>query len=173
MPASTPAPAPVSSPSAAAPATPAPAGELLVLPPLPKPPARLSFAGDTKVKTGAEFALTAQVANVEKLYSAPLFVSYDPALLELVTVTEGDFLAQFGQSTVFSFTPNVEAGQVVIGYKQGVGGTGASGGGALFTLKFRSKAAGTAKVELNRINFRDPAGVRLNIEPATVNLVVK
>ncbi|GEM_PF-176893 len=151
-----------------------PAGdELLTLPPLPKPPPRLSFTGDTKVKAGTEFTLTTQVANVEKLYSAPLFVNYDPALLELVTVTEGDFLAQFGQTTVFSFSPNAEVGQVVIGYKQGVGGSGASGGGALFNLKFRGKAAGTTKVELNRINFRDPAGTRLNVEPATVNLVIK
>ena len=149
------------------------AGELLVLPPLPKPTPRMSFAGETKVKAGAEFTMTAQVANVEKLYSAPLFVSYDPALLELVTVTEGDFLSQFGQATVFSFSPNAETGQVVIGYKQGVGGSGASGGGALFALKFRSKAPGDAKVELNRINFRDPAGVRLNVEPATVNIVIK
>jgi len=152
---------------------PAPVGELLTLPPLPKPTPSLSFTGDTKIKTGTEFTLTAQVANIEKLYSAPLFVTYDPALLELVTVTEGDFLAQFGQATVFSFSPNAVAGQVVIGYKQGVGGSGASGGGALFNLKFRSKAAGAAKVELNRINFRDPAGIRLNVEPATVDLVIK
>ena len=169
-----PAPVPVTTPAEVAPAAkPAPEGELLTLPPLPKPPPRLSFSGDTKIKPGAEFTMTAQVANIEKLYSAPLFVNYDPALLELVTVKEGDFLAQFGQSTVFSFSPNAEAGQVVIGYKQGVGGSGASGGGALFTLKFRGKAAGTAKVELNRINFRDPAGIRLNVEPATVDLVIK
>jgi len=133
----------------------------------------MSFAGETKVKTGSEFTLTAQVANIEKLYSAPLFVNYDPALLELVTVTEGDFLSQFGQTTVFSFSPNAETGQVVIGYKQGVGGSGASGGGALFNLKFRSKAAGESRVELNRINFRDPAGIRLSVEPATVNIVIK
>lgn len=169
-----PAPVPAAAPAeSVTPVKPAAEGELLTLPPLPKPSPRLSFVGDTKVKAGAEFALTAQVANIEKLYSAPLFVTYDPALLELVTVTEGNFLAQFGQSTVFSFSPNAADGQVVIGYKQGVGGSGATGGGALFTLKFRSKGAGTAKVELNRINFRDPAGIRLNVEPATVDLVIK
>jgi len=61
----------------------------------------------------------------------------------------------------------------VVGYKQGVGGAGASGDGSLFSLRFRGKAAGTARVELNRINFRDPAGTRLAVEPATASIVIR
>lgn len=150
-----------------------PAEPPIVLPPPPKAPAKLSLGGADAAKVGQEVALVVQVSGIERLYSAPLFASYDPALLEFVDAQEGPFLGQNGQSTVFSFSPNPATGQVVVGYKQGVGGQGASGSGSLFTLRFRAKAAGAAKVDLNRINFRDPAGTRLPIEPATAGIVIR
>jgi general secretion pathway protein D len=142
--------------------------------PLPaKGPARLTLSGPGETAAGQELTLVVQVSVVDKLYSAPLFVNYDPALLEFVDSKEGTFLGQFGQTTVFSYSPNAAAGQVVVGYKQGVGGQGASGDGSLFTLRFRAKAAGSAKIELNRINFRDPAGTRLNVEAAAASVVIR
>lgn len=155
-------------------ATPPPVAEpVITLPMPPKAPARLSLASPEVAALGQEFGVTVQIDGVERLYSAPLFVSYDPALLELVGVEEGSFLAQGGQSTVFSHSPNSATGQVVVGYKQGVGGPGASGSGQLFTLRLRAKAAGTARIELNRINFRDPSGNRLTVQPSAVSVTVK
>ena len=145
----------------------------MVLPLPAKEPARLNFAGPDSAGVGAEFTLNVQVSGLEKLYSAPLFVSYNPAVLELVGVEEGGFLKQGGQATVFSHSPNPSIGQLVVGYKQGVGGAGASGSGTLFALRFRGKAAGVSKIEINRINFRDPAGTRLAIEPAAVSIVIR
>lgn len=145
----------------------------MVLPLPPKGPARLSIAGADAAVAGQEFTLAIQVNGIYRLYSAPLFVNYDPALLEFVDSKEGTFLGQGGQTTVFSYSPNTVTGQVVVGYKQGVGGSGASGDGSLFTLRFRAKAAGTARVELNRINFRDPAGTRLAVEPTTASIAIR
>lgn len=145
----------------------------IVLPLPAKGPARLVLSGPDESVSGQELTLVVQVSGIDKLYSAPLFVNYDPALLEFVDSKEGTFLGQFGQATVFSYSPNAAAGQVVVGYKQGVGGQGASGDGSLFTLRFRAKAAGNAKVELNRINFRDPAGTRLNVETAATSVVIR
>lgn len=145
----------------------------MVLPLPPKGPARLSIAGAEAAAAGQEFTLAIQVSGIDRLYSAPLFVNYDPALLEFVDSKEGTFLGQGGQTTVFSYSPNTATGQVVVGYKQGVGGAGASGDGSLFTLRFRAKAAGTARVELNRINFRDPAGTRLAVEPTTASIAIR
>ncbi len=150
-----------------------PAQPPIVLPLPAKGSARLGFSGPDATNVGAEFELKVQVVGVDRLYSAPLFVNYNPALLELTGVEEGLFLGQGGQTTVFSHSPNTAAGQVVVGYKQGVGGAGASGDGILFTLRFRGKAAGTARVEINRINFRDPAGTRLTIEPAAISIVIR
>jgi len=144
-----------------------------ILPLPPKRPAQLTLTGPDSAVAGQEFAVAVEVSGIDKLYSAPLFVNYDPALLEFVDAQEGSFLGQSGQSTVFSYSPNSAAGQVVVGNKQGTGGAGASGSGSLFLLRFRGKAPGAAKLELNRINFRDPAGKRLAVEPAVTDIVIR
>jgi general secretion pathway protein D len=174
-------PAPPVAPTSAAPVSatqvvpsPPPAQEPPIVLPLPaKGPARMSFSGPNATAAGQELTLAVQVGGIDRLYSAPLFVNYDPVLLEFVDAKEGTFLGQGGQTTVFSYSPNPATGQVVVGYKQGVGGPGASGDGSLFTLRFRGKAPGTARVELNRINFRDPAGTRLSVEPGTASIVIR
>ncbi|MCF6239195.1 MAG: cohesin domain-containing protein, partial [Candidatus Marinimicrobia bacterium] len=75
-----------------------------------KAPAAISFYAPDQIDKGAEFTVAVQVKNIEKLYSAPLFVKYDPAVLELVNINEGDFLKQDGQTTVFSSSPNRTTG---------------------------------------------------------------
>ena len=140
---------------------------------MPKPgPAVINFAAPTEASLGEEFAVTVKVRGVEQLYSAPLFVSYDPAILELLNISEGTFLKQAGQPTVFSSSPNRTTGQIIVGYKQGTGGTGATGSGDLFTLNFKPLAAGQTKLEVNRVNFRNPEGVRLQVVPETVTIEV-
>jgi general secretion pathway protein D len=114
-----------------------------------------------------------QVKDIEKLYSAPLFVSYDPAVLELMNINEGTFLKQDGQSTVFSSSPNRTTGQVIVGYKQGAGGKGASGSGDLFNLVFKPIASAETRIEINRVNFRDPEGMRLQVVPETIKIEVR
>ena len=138
-----------------------------------KAPAAINFDGPSQVGQGKEFAVTVQVKDVEQLYSAPLFVSYDPAVLELVNINEGTFLKQDGQSTVFSSSPNRTTGQVIVGYKQGTGGKGASGSGALFSLNFKPIAAGETRLEINRVNFRNPEGIRLQVLPESVMIEVR
>ena len=137
-----------------------------------KSPAVITFSGPLRVQQGEEFAVAVQVKGVEQLYSAPLFVKYDPAVLELVSLNEGTFLRQDGQPTVFSSSPNRTTGQVIVGYKQGTGGKGVSGEGDLFNLNFRSIAAGETKLEINRVNFRNPEGVRLQVVPEAVVIEV-
>jgi general secretion pathway protein D len=138
-----------------------------------KAPAVISFVVPEQVDKDTEFTVAVQVKDVEQLYSAPLFVSYDPEVLELVSINEGSFLNQGGQSTVFSSSPNRATGQVIVGYKQGIGGEGASGSGTLFNLTFKSITTGEARFEVNRVNFRNPEGVRLQVVPEAVMIEIR
>ncbi len=148
-------------------------GAPFVLPMPEKAPASLNFSGPKEVKKGSEFSVAVQVKDVEQLYSAPLFVKYNPAILELMSLNEGVFLKQDGQSTVFSSSPNRTTGQVIVGYKQGTGGKGASGAGVLFNLNFKALAEGETTLEVNRVNFRNPEGVRLQVAPETVTIEIR
>ena len=136
-------------------------------------PAIISFSAPEQAEQGQEFPVAVLVSGVEQLYSAPLFISYDPAALELVSINEGDFLKQGDQPTVFSNSPNQATGQVIVGYKQAPGGTGASGSGTLFTAVFKPIAAGTTQLKINRVNFRNPEGVRLQVVPEAVVIKVR
>jgi general secretion pathway protein D len=127
---------------------------------------RVAFVGPASVRSGEEFVLDVTVEEMRNLYSAPLFVNFNPKVLEFVRADEGDFLKAAGQTTVFSTSVDSQAGRLIIGYKQGVGGKGASGNGILFRLRFRGKAAGRGDVNLDRINFRDPSGNRLAVPRA-------
>jgi general secretion pathway protein D len=90
-----------------------------------------------------------------------------------MSLNEGVFLKQDGQSTVFSSSPNRTTGQVIVGYKQGTGGKGASGAGVLFNLNFKALTEGEATLEVNRVNFRNPEGVRLQVVPETVTIEIR
>lgn len=135
--------------------------------------AKLVFTAPPQVELEKEFVLGVEVRDVEKLYSAPLFIQYNPAALELISVSEGGFLKQNDHATVFSSSPNRATGQVIVGYKQGTGGKGASGSGQLFTLSFKPLARGATPVEINRVNFRSPEGVRLEVVPEAVMVEVR
>ena len=148
-------------------------GAPFVLPLPEKAPTALNFSGPKEVEKGSEFSVAVQVKDVEQLYSAPLFVKYNPAILELMSLNEGVFLKQDGQSTVFSSSPNRTTGQVIVGYKQGTGGKGASGSGVLFNLNFKALAEGVTTLEVNRVNFRNPEGVRLQVAPETVTIEIR
>jgi general secretion pathway protein D len=116
--------------------------------------------GAKLVKVGEEFSLTFQVEEVKDLFSAPLYVQYDTELFEFVSATEGTFLKQAGNPTIFTHTVLKGSGRIIVGLKQGAGGKGISGGGELFGMTFRAIAAGSGEIEPARTNFRNPRGVR-------------
>ena len=135
--------------------------------------ARVSFTGPAEVGVGQEVVLEAMVQEITGLYSAPLFVRFDSQKLSFVRAEDGDFLKANGQSTLFTSSVNQEKGELIVGYKQGLGGPGATGSGKLFRLVFKGRAAGSAQVGFDRINFRDPAGNRLVVLPMSTTLEVR
>ena len=150
--------------------------ELIQLPSFEIPPAgdgSLLLLGPSQISVGdvINVAITGQGLN--GLFSAPLFVTYDQNLFDLLSVAEGDFLSREGKATVFSTNPIPGRGELMIGYKQGVGGSGVSGDGTLFTVTFRAKAPGTAEFFADRLNLRNLAGQRLKIVATPLAVEVK
>lgn len=145
--------------------------ERVDLPPLeiaaPETPGRIFFSGPDLVETGQSLTLSLKVAEVDSLYSAPLYVTYDPEKLEFLRAREGDFLKQGDRPTIFTTSVSAKPGVIIVGYKQGTGGSGASGSGELFNLEMRAKKPGTTEIGLKRINFRDPGGERLQVESSS------
>jgi hypothetical protein len=75
-----------------------------------------------------------------KVVDVPLKVTYDAAALEVVDVSEGDFLKANNAQTVFNSNVDQSAGQVSVGISQ-PGLEGAAGRGSLAVLTFKVIAA--------------------------------
>ncbi|OHB33730.1 MAG: hypothetical protein A2X84_02760 [Desulfuromonadaceae bacterium GWC2_58_13] len=134
---------------------------------------RVYLSGSAVVNAGQEVILDVMVDEVTGLYSAPLFVRFDPQQLTFVRAEEGDFLKQAGQTTLFTTSASNDKGELIVGYKQGLGGAGVSGGGKLFRLVFKALSSGPTQIGFDRINFRNPAGNRLIVRPMPFTLEIR
>ncbi|PLX83103.1 MAG: type II secretion system protein [Desulfuromonas sp.] len=136
-------------------------------------PTLLFFEGRSDVEVNQEFSLQVHVSGARDLYSAPLFVNYDPEAVEFVRAEEGDFLGSEGRATVFSSSAVGEEGQLIVGHKVAKGMEGASGDGILFELVFKAKAAGRTNIDLGGVNFQDSTGRSLPAEAGGQALEVR
>jgi general secretion pathway protein D len=104
--------------------------------------AQLQWDGQSQLKTGDTFKLNLKLQSEQPVTSLPLAVGFDNKVLQVLDVTEGDFLQQGGAKT--SFTSRVDAnGQILMtGTRAGEGG--ASGSGSVATINFRALAPADA-----------------------------
>lgn len=144
----------------------APEGEEGMRPPIPlpepsgqreKPPvpkAILEFGPSyLKAKMGETVEVKVSAAGVKNLSDASATVAYDPGVLELKGVIEGEFLKREGTPLAL-ITSDISRPGVVdvhlskIGKEEGI-----SGSGVLFTLTFLTKVPGTSNLVLKDVRF--------------------
>jgi general secretion pathway protein D len=89
----------------------------------------INWQGPKEVKTGEQFSVSLQLKSESELRSAPFQISYDPAVLEFVDVTEGDFFKRNNGKTNFTNQVDSNAGRLFVGVgrnnKEGIKGEGA------------------------------------------------
>lgn len=109
------------------------------------------------VVVGEEIQVQIAVSGVQELFSAPFYFYYDPAMLSLESMSEGDFLRQDGRSTTFLKSMSPALGRVIVGLSRMGAVPGVSGSGTLVTVTLKAKAPGHAVISLANANFKDPA----------------
>jgi general secretion pathway protein D len=103
--------------------------------------ARTSWQGPDAVRVGESFSLQLFFQSDTPVASLPMTIGFDSKVLQVVAVTEGDFLKQGGAST--SFTSRVDAsGQVLItATRAPTAGSGATALASAVTVTFRALTA--------------------------------
>ena len=122
---------------------------------------------------GDELTLNISISSVERLYAAPFYLIYDPAILELTKVTQGDFLKQDGQQTAFLHADRPDIGRVMIGLSRLGQVTGITGAGTLVSMTFRAKAPGMAAFGIEQVEFRNTAMEIIPIQVASAEMMVE
>lgn len=97
----------------------------------------LTWKGPKEIKRGESFQLALQLKANAGLLGLPFQIAYDPAVLKVVEISEGDFFKQ--ENTQTSFVSNVDAaGGKVFGEVTRSGTTGALGNYTLSTITFKA-----------------------------------
>lgn len=104
--------------------------------------AQVSWTGPRQLRVGETFALQMGMSSDQPVMSLPMALGFDRHVLQVVGITEGDFLKQGGAQTNFSsrIDPN---GQILMtGTRAGNGG--ATAAGEVATINFRALTANNA-----------------------------
>jgi general secretion pathway protein D len=107
--------------------------------------------GPTSAKLGESFALQLSIQSEQPILSIPMAVGFDPKVLQVTSVSEGDFLRQGSAPT--SFTSRIDPnGQVVVTVIR-TADTGATSLGAVAILNFKVIAAPSAQTAIQLLSI--------------------
>lgn len=135
----------------------------------------LSWQMPLQVKTGEQFSAVLRLSSEQALRGLPLLVGFDPQLLQVQSVQEGDFFRQANGNTRFSQRVDAAQGKLFAALvRQAQTGTdpGVNGSGAALIVNFRAIKPGAARVQVLSANPEPAAGTPLALPVERVIKVV-
>jgi len=172
------APAPAPSPAPTTPPAQNPVGQASAPPAQPSAPADggVNFSFDpasTSQKTGAMFPVNIVITGAQNAYSVPLQVGYDPKVLQVVNVSNGNFLSQDGQAVAIVHRNDDSGGTLQITSTRPPGTNGVSGVGTVVTITFMAKAAGQSVLVIGKGAVLDPGMQSTSVPGAMATVTVQ
>ena len=136
---------------------------------------RLFLSTDTtRVHIDDTFILHINPQDVTDLAGWQSDIVFDPTVLEVIAVNEGDFLKQEGETTFFQKgTIDNEVGKIRGISSIRLSGEGVSGTGTLLSVTFSAKAIGESRLTLNNFQFGSSTGEIIPIQLLEIAINVK
>jgi general secretion pathway protein D len=123
----------------------------------------ISFAvapADSNQSVGSTFQVAVMLNNGKDVFSVPLQLQFNSAVLQLVNVDAGDFLGRDGQATSIVHRDDGN-GLVAISTNRPPNAAGVTGSGSLCTLTFKAIAPGNANLSLVKVGALNSAQANL------------
>jgi general secretion pathway protein D len=121
--------------------------------PQPGAAAQLHFEPATVVlKAGDTTTLGLAVSNVNDLYSIPLMIHYDPAVVRIEEVRDGGFLSGGSQQVAVVQRIDQQKGEVIVSATRQPNTPGVNGTGTVFGFVVRAVGHGTARLQILQVN---------------------
>ena len=128
----------------------------------------------TPIHTGDTFTLNIRAENVTDLAGWQFDITFDPAILEAINVSEGDFLKADGGTTFFHGGSIDNAAGKITGLNAAKLSTqGVSGTGTLLQMRFKAKSAGETELALHKFQFGSATGDSIPAGPHQITIVVE
>lgn len=148
-------------------------------PPIPGVPnpaagARLLFQPPlVTTQLGGAITLTLQVEGVQDLFSiAPVRIKFDPKLLRLSDVTQGELMTRDGQRATLSRDIRNDAGEASVTVARLPGSAGINGTGVVASFTFMAIGKGSSTVSISEAGLKNPQSqpVAATTSDLTVNV---
>ena len=136
------------------------------------PSVRYTFSRDT-IHLGNTFTVQLGVENVVDLAGWQFDIAFDPAVLEVLEVKEGDFLKSEGATTFFQKgVINNRSGRITGFSSARLSEGGVSGVGDLLSVSFKAKGKGKTQLTLRNFQLADVTGTPISADPHEVEIVI-
>ncbi len=118
--------------------------------------AKIRFEPQTlSLKTGQTATVGVVVENVNDLFSIPLLLQYNPAVISVEEVQHGGFLSGGTQEIAIVERVDKEHGQAIISATRQPNTPGVSGSGTLIGIVIKALAPGTSNLSIVQVNAKD------------------
>lgn len=111
----------------------------------------------TTDRAGKTVSVNVMLASASLIHSLSMQLKYDPAALQLLNVSNGDYFSRDGQAATVVHRDQGD-GTLQISAVRPTGAPGIKGQGTAFTLVFRLKAPGTSSIAPLSLMARDASG---------------
>jgi general secretion pathway protein D len=145
-------------PQAAPAPQPAPAAALAptsAVPPAPQNASLRFEPGGFQLKPGETTTIGLTVQNVQDLYSIPMLLQFNPAVISVEDVRQGGFLSGGTQDVAIVERVDKERGQAIISATRMPNTPGVSGSGTLVGIVIKGLAPGSSQLSIVQVNAKD------------------
>ncbi|HEX4073950.1 MAG TPA: cohesin domain-containing protein [Candidatus Acidoferrales bacterium] len=118
--------------------------------------AQLHFdPADVTLQVGERRTLNLAVSNVADLYSIPLLIHYNPAVVQVESVLDGGFLSGGTQEIAIVQRIDPQKGEIIVSATRQPNTPGVNGSGTLLGLTVRGVAPGKTALQVLQVNARN------------------
>ena len=128
----------------------------------------------TPIHTGDTFTLDIRAENVTDMAGWQFDIAFDPAALEAIDVSEGNFLKADGGATFFQGGSIDNAAGKITGLSGArLSAQGVTGTGTLLQVRFKAKSGGETEVALQNFQFGAITGEAIPAGPHEIRITVE
>ncbi|HLV95356.1 MAG TPA: hypothetical protein VKS44_09215 [Candidatus Acidoferrales bacterium] len=118
--------------------------------------AQLQFEpASVTLKAGDTTTIGLQVANVKDLYSIPLLVHFNPAVIQIQEIRNGGFLSGGTQEIAIVQRVDAQGGEAVVSATRQPNTPGVNGTGTLLGFVVKAIGPGTSNIQILQVNARN------------------
>lgn len=125
------------------------------------------------LKTGDTMTIGLAVDNAHDLYSIPIMLQYNPAVIQIEDIRNGGFLSGGTQEIAIVQQENAQQGQAVVSATRRPNTPGISGTGTLLGVVIKAIAPGTSQIQILQVNARDSQQKPIPVSAGTATVQVQ